>query len=109
MLTINTLHLKQAKNITQNPYICLENMQQKPNIQPHLLWEYDLETFHWKKSHKIVIERVIQRGTLEDWREIMAFYTLDEIMETIAWSKQLDLRDKNFASLFLQSDYFHAA
>ncbi len=48
-------------------------MQEKPNIRPHLLWEYDLETFNRKKSFKIVIERVIQGGTLEDWREIMAF------------------------------------
>ncbi len=84
-------------------------MQQKPNIRPHLLWEYDLETFNWKKSYKIVIERVIQRGTLEDWYEIMAFYSLDEVKETIAWSKQLDARDKNFATLFVKSDYFHAA
>ncbi len=84
-------------------------MQQKPKIRPHLLWEYNLESFNWQKSYKIVIERVIQRGTLEDWREIMAFYAPDQIKETIAWSKQLDQRDKNFASLFLQSDYFHAA
>jgi len=84
-------------------------MQPKPNIRPHLLWEYNLETFNWKKSYKIVIERVIQRGSLEDWREIMAFYTLDEVKETIAWSKQLDSRDKDFARLFVKSDYFHAA
>ncbi|MBK9982656.1 MAG: hypothetical protein IPP15_09555 [Saprospiraceae bacterium] len=86
-----------------------EHMQQKPNIRPHLLWEYDLETFNWRKSYKIVIERVIQLGTPEDWKEIFSFYTVDQINETIEWSKQLDLRDKNFAKLFLQSDYFHAA
>ncbi len=34
---------------------------------------------------------------------------MDEVGETIAWSKQLDDRDKNFASLFVKSDYFHAA
>lgn len=84
-------------------------MQQKPNIRTHLLWEYNLETFNWQKSYKIVIERVIQLGTMEDWKEILAFYTLDQIHETIGWSNQLDSRDKNFAKLFLQSDYFHAA
>ncbi len=82
-------------------------MQQKPNILPHLLWEYDLETFNWKKSHKIVIERVIQLGTMEDWREMMTFYSLDQILATVEWSKQLDNRDKNFARLFVRSDYFH--
>ncbi len=48
-------------------------MQPQTNIRPQLLWEYNLETFNRKKSFKIVIERVIQGGTLEDWREIMAF------------------------------------
>ena len=84
-------------------------MQQKPNIRPHLLWEYDLETFNWKKSYKIVIERVIQLGTMEDWKAILAFYPIEHIHETIGWSNQLDSRDKSFAKLFLQSDYFHAA
>jgi hypothetical protein len=82
-------------------------MQAKPNIRPHLLWEYNLETFNWKKSYKIVIERVIQRGTMEDWRGMMTYYTLDQILETVEWSKQLDARDKNFARLFVHSDYFH--
>lgn len=85
------------------------HLDQKPNIRPHLLWEYDLETFNWRKSYKIVIERVIQRGTLEDWNEIMTFYSADQINETIEWSKQLDSRDKNFARLFVKSDYFHVA
>ena len=88
------------------PYIWKANMKSKPNIRPHLLWEYNLETFNWQKSYKIVIERVIQLGTLDDWREMMSFYSLEQIHETVEWSKQLDNRDKNFALLFVQSDYF---
>ncbi|HQW03405.1 MAG TPA: hypothetical protein PLV75_15355 [Saprospiraceae bacterium] len=84
-------------------------MQQKPNLRPHLLWEYDLETFNWKKSYKIVIERVIQLGTMEDWKAMMSFYSLDQILSTVDWSKQLDNRDKNFARLFVKSDYFIVA
>ena len=84
-------------------------MQQKPNLRPHLLWEYDLETFNWKKYYKIVIERVIQLGTMEDWKAMMSFYSLDQILSTVDWSKQLDNRDKNFARLFVKSDYFIVA
>ena len=82
-------------------------MDQKLNILPHLLWEYNLETFHWKKSYKIVIERVIQLGAMEDWKAMMSLYSLEQIHETVEWSKQLDNRDKNFARLFVHSDYFH--
>jgi hypothetical protein len=79
-------------------------MTNKPNIPDYLLWEYDLETFNYEKSFKIVIERVLQRGTIEDWKEMIRFYPMERIMETIEWSKQLDKRDKDFARLFLQSD-----
>jgi len=81
----------------------------KPNIAPQLLWEYDLETFNYKKSYKIVIERILQRGTIEEWKEMIRFYTMDNIMETIEWTKQLPKRDKDFAKLFLQSDLVNNA
>ena len=84
-------------------------MQTKPNIRPALLWEYDLETFNWERSYKIVIERVVQLGTVNEWKEIYSFYQPEKIFETVAWSKQLDKRDKDFASFFLNSDLLHAA
>ncbi|QLH33695.1 MAG: hypothetical protein HWD62_15950 [Cyclobacteriaceae bacterium] len=48
--------------------------RQKPNINPSLLWEYDLDTFNYDKSYKIVIERVLERGHLNEWREILKYY-----------------------------------
>lgn len=84
-------------------------MQTKPHIQPGLMWEYDLEEFDWNLSYKIVIERVIQRGWINEWKEIYQFYGPEKILETSEWSKQLDKRDKNFVRLFLKSDMLHAA
>ncbi len=84
-------------------------MKTKPDIRPGLLWEYNLETFHWDRSYKIVIERVVQRGWIDEWKEIFEFYGPDKILEAVEWSKQLDNRDKNFARLFLKSDLLHAA
>lgn len=82
----------------------------RPNIiNSTLLWEYDLDTFNYKKSYKIVIERVLERGTLEEWREMVQLYTKDQILETIEWSAQLDKRDKDFSRFFLDSEFLHAA
>jgi hypothetical protein len=81
----------------------------KPNIPSCLLWEYDLKTFNYDKSYKIVIERVLERGTMEDWKEIVSYYKKEKILETIEWSAQLDKRDKDFSKLFLNSDYFDVA
>ena len=84
-------------------------MNKKPNIPGHLLWEYDLDTFNYDKSYKIVIERVLERGNLEEWREILRYYGEEKILITIDWSAQLNERGKRFARFFLKSDFLHAA
>lgn len=78
-------------------------------INTALLWEYDLETFNYEKSYKIVIERVLERGNLEEWKEMVNLYSKEQILETIEWSAQLDKRDKDFSKFFLTSGFLHAA
>lgn len=78
-------------------------------INTQLLWEYDLDTFNYIKSYKIVIERVLERGNLEQWREMVQLYPREKILETIEWSAQLDKRDKDFCRFFLDSEFLHAA
>jgi hypothetical protein len=81
----------------------------RPDISDALLWEYDLDTFHWDKSYKIVIERVLERGNLNEWREIVKFYGKEKILETIDWSAQLRKSDKDFSRFFLNSEFLNAA
>jgi hypothetical protein len=84
-------------------------MSEKPNIRKGLLWEYDLNTFSYDRSYKIVIERVLERGSLNEWREICRYYGKEKILETIEWSAQLDERDKKFSRFLLKSDLLDAA
>jgi len=56
-----------------------------------------------------VIERVLERGTLEEWREILRYYGEQKILETIDWSAQLTQRMKDFSRFFLKSDFLDAA
>ena len=81
----------------------------KPDIiNTALLWEYDLDTFNYDKSYKIVIERVLERGNLTQWREMVKYYSQQKILETIEWSAQLDQRDKDFSRLFIHSNLLYA-
>ena len=84
-------------------------MRTKPNIPDRLLWEYDVATFNYDKSYKIVIERVLERGDLDEWREILNYYGEQKILDTIEWSAQLDERGKRFCRFFLKSDFLDAA
>ncbi|MCE7073418.1 hypothetical protein LZG74_24110 [Dyadobacter sp. CY327] len=77
----------------------------KPNIPSRLLWEFDHDSFDFKKSYKIVIERVLERGNLDNWREMIRFYSKSQILETIEWSSQIDEKDKRFSRLFINSDF----
>lgn len=83
-------------------------MKNKPNIPARLLWEYDYDTFNFDKSYKIVIERVMERGELDEWREIANYYSREQILSAIEWSAQMDERDKKFCRFFLNSDLLHA-
>ena len=78
-------------------------------INSGLLWEYDLDTFNYKKSYKIVIDRTLQMVNLEEWRSMVKFYSREQILETIEWSAQLDKRDRDFSKFFLDSEFLDAA
>ncbi len=75
----------------------------KPNLPQHLLWEYDLEKFDYDRSWRIAIERVIERGNLEEWRETQAYFGKQRFVDVVEWSRQLTSRDKDFALLFINS------
>jgi hypothetical protein len=84
-------------------------MEKPKIINSALLWEYDLETFNYEKSYKIVIERVLERGNLNEWREMVKIYKTEQILTAIDWSSQLDQRDKEFSRFFLKSEFLNAA
>jgi hypothetical protein len=78
---------------------------EKPFPLPkHFLWEYDYDSFDFDRSYKIVIERVLQRGDITDWKNILKYYGREKILEVNDWSRQLDDRDKNFTRIFINSE-----
>ena len=75
------------------------------NLPQYLLWEYDIKKFNYHKSYFIVIERVIERGTIEHWRMAQLFYGKEKMLEVAYQSKQLSKRDKQFTELFVNSAF----
>ena len=73
------------------------------SLPQYLLWEYDLKKFNYNKSYFIVIERVIERGTVEHWRMAQFFYGKEKMLEVAHQSKQLSKRDKQFTELYVNS------
>lgn len=77
----------------------------RPEIRRHLLWEYDLSSFDFNKSAAIVIERIIERGNMQEWRDMIKYYGRDAVLKVARQSKQLDKKDKNFTEIYIDSDF----
>lgn len=64
-------------------------------INPGLLWEYDLDKFDWKKGRTIVVQRVIEMGTPEDFFAAFDLYGgiqgFREIIKTVPYLNALDV------------------
>jgi hypothetical protein len=43
-------------------------------IPTRLLWDIDLKKFDWEKGKSIVVERVIERGDIEDFYTLFLMY-----------------------------------
>jgi hypothetical protein len=75
----------------------------QPSIRKHLLWDFDITTFNFTQGAYLVIERVIERGNLDDWRAIIQFYSKPTILAVAKNSKQLGVKDKQFTELIINS------
>lgn len=76
-----------------------DEWEKYPNceISPSLLWEYDLSDFDWWKSHKIVVQRVIERGWPKDFYAAFRLYGgIEGFREIVKEVPSLSPRDMNF-------------
>lgn len=68
----------------------------KCSISPSLLWEYDLSDFDWWKSRKIVVQRIIERGKLNDYYAALNLYGgmdgFRSILKEIPFLSEHDMR-----------------
>lgn len=64
-------------------------------LRKTLLWEYNLSNFNWYQMQDTVVQRVIERGRIEDFQFILSKYGLDEVKNSI---KNIpELHDKDIA------------
>ena len=94
------LYFYEEKKSMKSPKISISNT---------LLWEYDLQSFDFDRSKQVVIERIVRRGNLDDWREMMRYYGKKVVLEAVKKSKQLSPKDRGFAHIFVDSNLAYAA
>ena len=75
-----------------------DNYKQHKNatVRPSLLWEYDLKDFDWDDMRNTVIQRVIERGRLNDFYAVINLYGIDKFKDTIKDIPVMNKKDITF-------------
>lgn len=73
-----------------------------PNLRRSLFWDVNYDGIDWQKNYRFVIERMLERGTFEEWQEIKRYYGLEKIRDTVVQARWLDNTTLSFCS-----NYFH--
>ena len=53
-------------------------------IRPILFWDTDFKTINWEKQQRSVIQRVFERGNQSEKDEIVRFYGMQAVEETLS-------------------------
>jgi len=69
------------------------------DINPALLWEYDLSNFDYDNMRNVVVQRVIERGWLSDYYAILNRYGKDGVIEALKEVPYFNDMDMNFVSI----------
>ena len=68
-------------------------------LSGHLLWDVDREQADMNLYPSYFIQRVLEYGTLEDWRLILSFYGLPEIVSVCKSLRTLDPKALSYICL----------
>lgn len=75
------------------------------DFSPHLFWDVNPMTLDLEKNKRLIVERVIQRGSRSDLAKLLAYYgreRVSEILKKIAW---LNEKDMAFVHIYFDLPY----
>ena len=72
----------------------------KPSLNTSLFWDTDINEVDWNVQANAVIVRVLERGNLDDFREIRKYYGDKKIKKAAVKAKYLSDRTLSFVSFF---------
>lgn len=76
--------MAREKTILQTePRLNDDGSPDKPHLPNSLFWDVRLEAMDWRKAFSYVIERVLERGTIEEIDELVRFYGRKKVLLTL--------------------------
>jgi len=78
----------------------MENINLMDTLSKSLFWDIDKQSLNPKKHRNYIIERVLSRGTWEDFLLIKTFYGKFLLKKTVKQIRYLDDRVLHFCSIY---------
>ncbi|MBX3255675.1 MAG: hypothetical protein KF862_16195 [Chitinophagaceae bacterium] len=60
-------------------------IRDKPQLPKRLFWDFKYEQIDWVAGYLTVIARVIERGSKEEWEEVIRFYGRDQVFHALKY------------------------
>ncbi|WP_316632617.1 DUF6922 domain-containing protein [uncultured Flavobacterium sp.] len=54
-----------------------------PNLHPKFFWEFRFDEIDWEGAYKMVIARIVERGSQDEIDEIVRFYGRQKVIKAI--------------------------
>ena len=71
-------------------------LHQDARIRKTLFWEYDLNNINWQNMRGLVVQRVIERGRMDDYFAVLNLYGIEGVKDSIKQIPYLNSRDLSF-------------
>jgi hypothetical protein len=71
-------------------------------LRETLFWDVNPAELNTQTSKSLIMERVLTRGNLEEFKQLIHFYTIAELSQTVLKMGNLDNRTLNFISEYLK-------
>ena len=71
-------------------------MKDRLKFSENLFWDIDSATLNYEKHRKFIVQRVVEYGSLGDWRLICAYYGLDSIIAVAQSIRSLGKKSLSF-------------
>lgn len=74
----------------------------KLTLRPHLFWDVDFNALDEEKNKRLIIERVLSLGRLDEFKQILSYYGEDTIKSVVVNIGFLDDKTFEFAHSFFK-------
>ncbi len=78
----------------------LKNNNERLKMRNTLFWDIDPDKLNAHFSIILIVERVLSRGNMSEFKQLIRFYSLKDLSQTVIKIGYLDARTLNFISTY---------